>query len=346
MNNSEDSKIPSDLNTRDIELDIVKGFLVIGMVMFHVGTFSIASTQLKHLAVGVLLSFVSGSWVFLTGYVVGVHYGPRYGADRSGVIQRVMSRGLKILLLFLAINTLILLVGFSKSSWSLTLNHVATVFFVGGGNLSSFEILVGISQLLLLAPLFLEVFMRYRVLSFALLLAAGLPGSFGFGYSPNIWMLVCGACGIWIGLAFKGGTSRAARDARKGAVILFAMLVGVVSHFWLFYFGAGRKDIIIYLLGVISVNGVVYLYISHYIIKLTPIGDTLQLLGRYSLFSYIWQMAIIWSLIYTSVYLNIQAMYFRDVLIVLSLLILSILVVDYFRRKLSCFDGLYRKIFA
>ena len=331
---------------RDIDLDIVKGFLVVGMVLFHVGTFSIVSSQWKHLAIGVLLSFVSGSWVFLAGYVVGYHYAPRYRTNRAQIARRLVSRGLKILLLFMVVNTLIYLAGLAKSSWSLSLDHMTTVVLRGGGNLSSFEILVGIGLLLLLAPVFLEFFLRFHVLSFCLLVASALPGSFGFNYAPNVWMLICGACGIWIGLALSGEVGSRLRDARRGTVVLLAMLFGVVSHFWLFYFGASRQDIIIYLLGVVTVNGFVYFYLSSIIERFEFLSYIIVLLGRYSLFSYLWQMGIIWGLIYSILYFNISPIYFRDVLVVLVLLVLSVVSLDYLRRRLSSLDELYRIIFA
>jgi len=339
-------ELAANTNIRDVRLDILKGFLVIGMVLFHVGTFSIASSHLKHLAIGVLLNFVSGSWVFLAGYVIGFHYGPRYGAGKADVALRLVSRGLKILLLFFVINTLILYVGLSKSLWSLSFKHVATVLLVGGGDLSSFEILVGIGLLLIISPMLLEVFLRFKLLSLACLFAFAVPGSFGVEYSPNIWMLICGACGIWIGLAFKGRTDLAVYRKRWGVIVLVILLAGLISHFWLFYFGATRKDILIYLLGVVTVNGFILIFLSRYIMMIKMISNYMQLLGRYSLISYLWQMNIIWCLIYLSLYLKITPEYFRDVMVVLVLLIGSILVVDYTRRKLSWFDSLYRFIFV
>lgn len=333
--------------TRDHALDVVKGFLVIGMVLYHVGSFSIASGELRHLAIGVFLSFVSGSWVFATGYVVGIHYGPRFDTDRSAIAYRLASRGVKLLVLFLASNTLIMMSGFAKSSWAVSIDHLARVFLHGGGELSSFEILVGIGMLLLLSPLLLVVFRRFKIAVAGLLLVVSLLGSFGYGYTPNLWMLVCGAWGLWIGLAaVEPGGSGANIEGRQGLVVPAVLGAGILLHYGLFYYGkAGRADLAIYVLGVIAINGFVY-YLARYLLRLKALHDGLRLLGRYSLFSYIWQMGIIWTLIHTVAYFGMQPVYLRDVVVVLFLLVVSVLFVDYVRRKFTCLDSLYRFVFA
>jgi len=60
----------------------------------------------------------------------------------------------------------------------------------------------------------------------------------------------------------------------------------------------------------------------------------------------LWQMAIIWALIYSIIYFDMPRMYFRDVLVVLVILVLSVLSLDALRRRLSSVDDVYRFIFA
>ena len=78
---------------RDFSLDFVKGLLVVMMLTFHTGSMFMADSQGLWILDEVLLNFVSGSWVFLSGYLVAVRYGYSVQSDISGDQKRLMLRG-------------------------------------------------------------------------------------------------------------------------------------------------------------------------------------------------------------------------------------------------------------
>src|SRR5262245_25828550 len=93
--------------TRDLPLDFVKGMLVIVMVIYHVmNIFSTARSE----AYG-YIRFVSGSFIFISGYIIAIFYEQKFQIDRIGTSQRLIMRGLKLLLVFTVLNILINVTG-------------------------------------------------------------------------------------------------------------------------------------------------------------------------------------------------------------------------------------------
>src|SRR5262245_1486476 len=92
---------------RDLTLDVVKGTLVVVMVVYHaMNIFSTAGPDEY-----AYVRFVSGSFILMSGYIIARFDGPRFKADWRGTYQRLVARGLKLLILFTLLNLLINLTG-------------------------------------------------------------------------------------------------------------------------------------------------------------------------------------------------------------------------------------------
>ena len=95
------------MNDRDLSLDFVKGFLVICMVIYHtISYFTTAGYDgIKY------LRFVTGSFIFISGYIVAVFYRRKFELDNKTTFKRLVIRGLKLLLIFTFLNIIINLSG-------------------------------------------------------------------------------------------------------------------------------------------------------------------------------------------------------------------------------------------
>src|SRR5215212_9205486 len=74
---------------RDLGLDFVKGVLVIVMVAYHVLDYFVVGADLLYR----YLHFVSGAFIFTTGYVVAGFYKDKYVKDKARTSKRLISRG-------------------------------------------------------------------------------------------------------------------------------------------------------------------------------------------------------------------------------------------------------------
>ena len=90
---------PDPTATRDAALDFTRGALVLCMIVYHAVNYSGADPAiLRH------LRFLPGAFVFLAGFGVGRIYLQRWVAGDAGVARRLWWRGVRILMLFLALN--------------------------------------------------------------------------------------------------------------------------------------------------------------------------------------------------------------------------------------------------
>src|SRR5262249_37814346 len=117
---------------RDLILDFVKGILVIVMVIYHVmNIFSKASPE----AFG-YIRFVSGSFIFISGYIISTFYEQKFQTDRVGTSKRLVVRGLKLLFIFTVLNIAVNLTGTgnpNKIQFGVQqyLGHISTIYTSG-----------------------------------------------------------------------------------------------------------------------------------------------------------------------------------------------------------------------
>jgi peptidoglycan/LPS O-acetylase OafA/YrhL len=152
---------------RNDALDFVKGALVLIMVLYHwLNYFTGAGAEVYK-----YLRFLTPSFILITGFLVSRVYLHRFPWDSAQLRHRLIIRGLKLLVLFVALNAAIgLLVRTDPAVQADWRTRAVSVFF-RGDKAAAFNILVSIAYFLLLAPLVLLLAKRARV---PLALFAGL----------------------------------------------------------------------------------------------------------------------------------------------------------------------------
>src|ERR1700674_4207290 len=126
------------------------------MVIYHVmNVFSTAGPE----AYG-YIRFVSGSFILISGYMISTYYQEKFRADRMRTSKRLIVRGLKLLVVFSALNIMINFTGIGnpvKSQLGVQqyLNNLPAIYGLGDQKHSSFLILLPISYLLVTSPVFL-----------------------------------------------------------------------------------------------------------------------------------------------------------------------------------------------
>src|SRR5262245_34749481 len=132
---------------RDLALDYTKGVLVLFMVLYHwLNYFVVLDWDVYR-----YLRFLTPSFIFITGFLISNIYLSKYSGDDPRLHARLARRGLKLLLLFVALNLLAGLV--SRGAGSLV-NDWYGVFVTGNGH-AAFNVLLGIAYFLLLTPVML-----------------------------------------------------------------------------------------------------------------------------------------------------------------------------------------------
>ena len=63
------NSIPSG---RDNHLDFVKGWLVVGMVIYHVACLNDRAGNASYLNIQSTFDFVSGSWIYISGAIIAI----------------------------------------------------------------------------------------------------------------------------------------------------------------------------------------------------------------------------------------------------------------------------------
>ncbi len=337
----------SSETVRDSGLDFIKGMLVVAMMAYHAGHFFILNASTKSLVLGTILSFVSGSWVFLSGLLVSSSYRIKFAVDPWSVSLRLWRRAAKLLILFLVLNVVIYWYDLvPHRSASLSLETMGHILWHGGGDLSSFEVLVGIGYMLLLAPALLW-FRTWGPLVVGTLVGACVLAAMNGGrLAPNGWLVVCGLGGTLCGYLFTSVWLHNLRETAAGQIgSLTVALLGTATYYTLSILcGYTRADIHVYLFGVTSIFFT--LYFGHAWSGSGGLFDpALQRLGRYSLVSYIGQMGLLWSLYFWGrPYL--PASYWFILTIAVGIMVISVYGMHYIFSRSKALKNIYTAIFA
>jgi peptidoglycan/LPS O-acetylase OafA/YrhL len=268
-------------------LDITKGILVVLMVVYH----SLNYTNQYHLGFR-YLSFLPPSFILITGFLISHVYGVRYRRGDRLLVKRLLVRGAKLLVLFTALN---IIAQFVRSpAYGQTIGVVTLfqrwdqIFFLGSERAAVFEVLLPIAYLLLMAPLFLWLAHRHRVLlpAFALCLVAGC--TFLERQETlllNLNLISAGVLGMMAGQFIS-------KPAILGRYVWFAFAA------YLAYFPLGLAKGYIYLVQLIGAS-VALALVCGLSVRLGDTGWWQQRfirLGQYSLMAYIVQIGILQTL--------------------------------------------------
>jgi peptidoglycan/LPS O-acetylase OafA/YrhL len=327
-------------------LDFTKGTLVLIMVLYHWINYFIGPNWEYYR----YLRFLTPSFIFVTGFMVSHIYLSKYKAADPRLPKRLITRGLKLLAIFLLLNLartyIVPMLGTGVVSQSLLDPANLFVVFVSGnvpivgGKLVSFSILLPISYLLILSGVLM---LPYRVFRYsfhvvcALLLLSALALEFTGLDSPNLDLVTIGMLGVLAGFLPIDKINGAVRHPFLLALAYAAYVAAIAVWnvpFILQLIGVPLSLMVIYLIGISGDDS-------------GRIWGEFILLGKYSLFGYISQIAILQILAaafrHTEPGIGVLILSF---LAAFALTILSVEIVDRLRARVKAMDTLYKLVFA
>lgn len=269
-------------------LDFTKGALIVIMVVYHWGIYFLGTTVPYFYD---LLRFLTPSFIFITGAIIGLLQVRKYGLNDRRMYTRLAVRGAKLVLLFTGLNVgiQILLPGKSRSgAFGLPsfYSDVYNVYITGNSYSASFKVLLPIGYLLLFSIIFLQLLRLPR--TYIIMLAATgcaiLQISEFVGFtSQNLMLFSFGLLGLTLACVGLTQINRLALHT-FGLVVCFSVYVIAMVHFGPFYW--------VQLIGVT----LSLLLIYGFALRATGHGfwnRSIVFLGRYSLFAYIIQIGIL-----------------------------------------------------
>jgi hypothetical protein len=322
-------------------LDFTKGSLVLIMVLYHWINYFYGGQDQRY------LRFLTPSFIFISGFIVSNIYFSKYGISDPKLPMRLIQRGLKILGVFVALNVTRSFLDFGRShGQSLSSENLIKIYLlgtgVGGGQAKAvaFFILVPISYLLILSSLLLIPSRHFRytfhVVCLIFLACAFVSNSRGFEI-PNLELVAIGLLGVVAGYLPIEKVNTAVRHP------FFLVLA------YLAYLAAITEWNVIYPLQIVGV------YLSLMILYLVGQQSggpgkgwaTVVLLGKYSLFGYIVQIAILQALRVGLNHFGSRALVLGlSFVLAFALTIISVAFLDWGREKSTALDKSYRAIFA
>lgn len=275
--------------SRNDSLDFVKGCLVVGMVLYHCINYSFQEMQTIR-----YISFITGAFILMAGFMISHIYLNRQGDLRKTVANRLFTRGLKLILIFIVLNIGIsIFVDKSQSgkefNITLMLENYYPIFIAGHTRLAAFDILLPIAYLLISMSLIIRVanekyrFLIIFVISILLLTICSLQFYDNTG-GYNIRFLTIGFCGTVCGFMHASELEIYIRYKTAYLFGLYALILLIIMIYRIYY--------PLYVAYVI-VNILLLYIIGMHVRKGNMMFSLVSQLGRYSLFSYIIQIAIL-----------------------------------------------------
>ncbi len=331
---------------RNTALDFTKGTLVLLMVFYHWVNYFVGPQWEYYL----YLRFLTTSFIFLAGFLISSAYRSKYDPADPRLWKRLFTRGLKLLVIFLALNVarrfIVPILGTGVVAQNPVDGSSLFAIFVSGnlpvvnGKLVSFPILIPISYVLILSAVLM------------------IPTRF-YKYTFHSACAICAQSIVTLG--FKNMQSAHLESVTIGLLGVLAGLVpiktlnAVVRHLYTLAFGYACYIIAITIWNVpfpLQVLGVMLSLMLIYRIGAIAgepgrVRNQVILLGKYSLFGYISQNAILQILSSGFHRVNLQPA--GLVLTFLAAFILTILSIDILHRaraKMPGLDRLYTAVFA
>jgi len=335
----------SKSNQRNINIDLIKGTLVIAMIFYHC-TFNISGQNL-YLAHNITetLKFLHYAFLFISGYLCGFHYLPLSIVGSSNKVgERLRVRAIKIFLIFLLANVTLYALGLAYSIDTLlkeitSFNDVLTNFIVSvNGSFAAFEVLYYIAAFLFLIS---YVLTPIRILVFSVLMAFMV-----WNFSEHLFSFVfIGSIGMLLGWLKTRGTFKKFTNNGIFTIVLFVLFQIYKSNIYTFV----QENTILVLLVVILET---LLWFATFIsiinlLKWSWLTNMLVIFGKYTLFAYIVQMFLIrigaailgklgdYDIIFYTVNLLISTI----------LLYIVILLLDNWRKNQILVNNIYKRIF-
>jgi hypothetical protein len=296
------------------------------------------------------LRFLTPSFIFITGFMISNVYLSKYDAADPRLSKRLFTRGLKLLAIFLILNLartyIVPAMGTGVVSGNLLdVRNIFTVFVSGnlpdvGGKLVSFSILVPISYLLMLSGALMLPYRFYEstfhVVCVFLLLSIVVLGFIGV-QSTNLELIMIGMLGVLAGFTPIAAINDFIRHPYMLGLAYLCYTIAITIWnvpFTLQMVGVPLSVMVIYLAGISGTDS-------------GAIRSEVILLGKYSLFGYISQIAILQILAASLRHANFGlVMLSVSFVAAFALTIISVEIVDRVRARAASMDRLYKAVFA
>ncbi len=332
--------------SRNPALDFTKGALVLIMVLYHWMNYFYGPHDSRY------LRFLTPSFIFITGFLISFVYLSKYQVTGTKLPKRLLQRGGKILGVFVLLNIVRIPLVFGSfytkqdPSEMSPIKSLFDVYVIGsgvGGGQSkavAFFILIPIGYLLILSALLTFAYKIYphafhiTCLFFLLcIVAMAIQGM----QSPNLELVTIGLMGVVCGFL----SSNRVENSLRRPFILGALYI-------------------LYLVAITVWNAIYPLQIVGVLLSLMilyAIGQTegqpgfiksiIILLGKYSLFGYISQIAILQVLRRSLIYLDQESLVlFFSFGLAIALTILSVEALDWVRLRVPSVDKVYGAVFS
>jgi len=284
--NPEKASLGRSVSSRDYAYDFTKGFLVQVMIAFHSIQYFVGLHQIELN----YLDFVTGGFVLLAGAAVTRFYLQKYDQQPALMLRRLLIRGAKLVLLFALLNTCVH--AFIKKNYNGVefgvrhfFDHAFEVFIPGSKQLSCFEILLPIGYTLMLAGVLVSA-LRSTVGRVALIVTLFALSCIWVAAPFNVRFTAIGLSGVLIG--YLRNVDLIPRTRRIAVAALLVLVAGyALSITWL-----EQDNLWLYFIGVASVVQFVSLSAEDLNFD-TRLVKAIVLFGRYSLFSYLFQILLL-----------------------------------------------------
>ena len=334
-----------DATQRIAALDFTKGALVLLMVLYHWINYFIGPQWPYYF----YLRFLTPSFIFISGFVITHVYLSKYDPADVRLPKRLLVRGLKLLVIFAALNVgrsvvLPMLSSGSPVADPLALKNILAVYVTGNlpntTKLVSFSILVPIAYLLMFSAALMVPMRRHRytfhvACAFLLALISSLA-YFGIT-SENLEFVTVGMLGALVGFMPISAINNIGKHPFSLAVAYVLYIIAITI--W-------NVPFPLLIVGVFLSVGLIYWIGAHEGAARRIRNETI-LLGKYSLFGYISQIVIL-QLLHAglrrfSLGIPVLAISF---LAAFALTVISVEVVDRARATATSVDKLYKVVFA
>lgn len=324
---------------RNPALDFTKGFLVLLMVFYHWFNYFIGPSTVYN-----YIRFLTPSFIFITGFIVANIYFVKYDVRDHRLAMRLATRGLKIIAVFVVLNVMIGGLVPSRGTGQATLLQMVITRALGtavpGVKDAAFPVLMPIGELLLVsaALVFGYRHSRYVVHVFC---AVAFTGVIVLRYAgidnPNAELIAIGSLGMVLGMV---PVARLVQIVNRPLMLAIAyVLFDIGVYFW-------RAHYALQVIGVCLNIAIIYLVGASRFAS-TWVGRTVVLLGKYSLFGYISQIAIL-QLLRRAVAAGGSGVLLLGLSFVAAFVLttLSVMLIDSMRKRSSVIDRSYKFVFA
>jgi len=331
---------------RDTAIDFTKGALVLFMVLYHWLNYFVGHDGRYY----DYLRFLTPSFIFISGFMISQIQLRRYENSGRSLPKRLFVRGLKLLAVFLVLNTIVYAalsrVQVPYAIWGKSLRSVGWAAFVVGSSRTPdgqksviFNILVPIAYLLIVSAVVVLTRHARRGFYCMLSLLIGAVVLMRFWNLEYLYLdlVMIGVLGVVVGFAGKEHIEFVVSHPYI-LTTLYCLFLGVIT-IW-------RIPVPLEIASVILTTALLYSAGSRLATSGTAQRRTI-LLGKYSLLGYVGQIAILqglWRISWLSqhgVAASVGAL-----LLAVILMVAVVEAVDIARQRSKIANGLYRLVFA